>query len=221
MDLLKQKKADEILDYYKKILEEKLSMAIIEYPLKAEGVRAFCIFSDISVIVLNENDETPIKLFSLFHEIYHLLKKTSAICSIDVEHERQPRIEFHCDRFAAEFLVPTNDLIEEIKKTGVDNKGISKLSKIYGVSKQVIMLRLLKLGLVSRDRYRQFKEKFDKEKLKTKKTGRRKWDRVFFNRVGNFAAQEVSNAYRKGDITFLESAEILNLKTNYAEKIIG
>jgi len=217
VDLLKRKKANKILDYYKKVLEEKLSIAIIEYPLKAEDVRAFSIFSTISVIVLNENDEAQIKLFSLFHEICHLIKRTSGICSIEMEQQNQQDIESFCNAFAAEFLVPESDLRKEIEEVGIK---VADISETYGVSKQVVMLRLLLTGFIDRDRYNAFKRRLKEEELK-KKFGRRKWEKVFFNRVGNLAAQEVSNAYKKGDITFLESAEILNLKTKYAEKIIG
>ena len=61
---------------------------VVEYPLKAEDVRAFSLRSGLSVIVLNESDEPQVKLFSLFHEIAHLLKHGSGICSIDVSEER-------------------------------------------------------------------------------------------------------------------------------------
>jgi len=220
VDLLKSEKPEQILDYYREILEKKLSILIIEYPLKADDVRAFSLALDISIIVLNEQDGPTIKLFSLFHEVCHLLKRSSAICSIEPGDKRQPKVEFYCDSFAAEFLVPLDDLKEEILKTGVNDRGVSRLSKIYGVSKQVIMLRLLKLGYVDSNRYQRFKEKFDKEKLEKKKFGRRNWEKVYLRRVGNFAIQKVSNAYVGGDITFLESVEILDLKTKYAEKFI-
>ena len=221
VDLLKSKKPEELLSYYKKIIEEKLLVSIIEYPFKADDVRAFSIFSDISVIALNEQDEPKIKLFSLFHEICHLLKKTSSICSIEIEKQSQQEIESFCNNFAAEFLVPENDLELEIKKYSVVKEGVSNLSNTYGVSKQVIMLRLLKLNYIDSTTYVNFKEGFDKE-LEKKKSGlrRRNWDKVFFNRVGNLAIREVSNAYKKRDITFFESTRILNLKTKYVEKFI-
>jgi len=217
---LKSKKPAKILEFYKKILEEKLLILIIEYPLKADDVRAFSILSDISVIVLNEQDESQIKLFSTFHEICHLLKKSGGVCSIEVDNKQRPEVEFYCDEFAAEFLVPQDIIHMEVERVGTDNKGVADLSKIFGVSKQVIMLRLLKLGHIRLNSYRQFKERFDEEKIKKKKFGRRKWEKVYFNRAGNLAIQEVSNAYKKGDITFLESAEILNLKAKYVEKFV-
>jgi Zn-dependent peptidase ImmA (M78 family)/DNA-binding XRE family transcriptional regulator len=148
IDLLKSTQPPELLDYYKQILEEKLFISIIELPLKADDVRGFSIFSDVSMIVLNENDRYSVKLFSLFHEVFHLLKRTSGICSIEIE-QRGENIETECNLFSAEFLVPLDDLKRECKYfTTLDKDSITELYNIYGVSKQVIMLRLLRTGFI-------------------------------------------------------------------------
>jgi len=216
-------KPENILAFYKEVLEEKLIISIIEYPLKANDVRAFCISSDISVIVLNENDNTRIKLFSLFHELCHLLKRNSAICSIDIEADTEnEEVERYCDLFAAEFLVPKDSLKLEVENLGIlDWDAVSELSNLYGVSKQVIMLRLLRLGKISIEGYRKFKESLNVEMFKKKGFGRRSWDKVFQNRVGNIAIREVRNAYHKGDIAFSEAINIMDMKTKYVEKFIA
>lgn len=218
--LLKSKNPEELFGYYKQALEEKLLISIIELPLRAEDVRGFSIVSDISIIVLNEEDKPQIKLFSLFHEVYHLLKRTSGICSIDIEHEGE-NIESECDRFSADFLVPLDDLKKERSKfTQIDENAVSELSKTYEVSKQVIMLRLLWSNGIDKERYNQFKKE-GVEKLKLKMFGRRNWDKVFKNRIGNLAVREVNNAYRSGKISYSEVIGILNIKAKYTEKFVG
>lgn len=220
VEVIKNRKAEEILTVYKKILEDALTIIIIEYPLKADDVRAFSIYSDISSIVLNEDDKPSIKLFSLFHEICHLLKKTAGICSIEIE-QQEEAIESYCNLFAAEFLVPLDDFKIEVEKLGpIDEKAINQLAEIYGVSKQVIMIRLLWLGYIEKEIYNQFTKEIE-ERLRRKKYGRRNWDKVFFNRVGNLAIQEIKRAYNQGKITFYEASSILDLKTKYAEKFIA
>ncbi len=217
--LMKSQNPKATLEHYKKVLDETLAIIIIEYPLKAEDVRAFSILSDISVIVLNEDDKPPIKLFSLFHEVCHLLKKNAGICSSDLEQEKED-IEFYCNNFSAEFLVPSADLKIEVQKFGqINEKSINPLSEIYGVSKQVIMLRLLEFGYIERKKYEAFKKNRGKE-IKQKRFGRRNWDKVFLNRIGNLPLQEIRYAYNKQLITFYEASSILGLKTKYAEKLI-
>jgi len=219
VELLKSIKPEELLAHYKQVLEEKLLISIIEQPLKADDVRGFSVLSDISVIVLNEGDHPSIKLFSLFHELYHLMKKTSAICSIEVEQEGE-NIERECDLFSAEFLVPLADLKEECKRfTPLDKNAISKLSEIYGVSKQVIMIRLLWLGYITNEKYKLFKRE-GSEKLKEKKGGLRNWNKVFHNRVGNLVIKETTNFYHSGKISYSEVIDILNIKSKYVEKFV-
>lgn len=240
-ELFKNEKPGKILNYYKKLLEENLSIAVIEYPLKADDVRArthaaghgrkkekdddvraFCIPSDISIIVLNESDDARIKLFSLFHEVCHLLKRNSGICSMELEiKENNQNMEFDCNQFSAEFLVPQDDFKLEAKKFDTNQwDGISSLSDIYGVSKQVIMLRLLNLNLINQQHYAGLKSNWAQETLEKRGFGKRNWEHVYQNRVGSLAIKQVNNAYRKGDISYSEVIDILNLKTKYIEKLV-
>lgn len=147
------------------------------------------------------------------------MKKTSAICSIEVEQEGE-NIERECDLFSAEFLVPLADLKEECKRfTPLDKNAISKLSEIYGVSKQVIMIRLLWLGYITNEKYKLFKRE-GSEKLKEKKGGLRNWNKVFHNRVGNLVIKETTNFYHSGKISYSEVIDILNIKSKYVEKFV-
>jgi len=220
IELIKSQKPDELLAYYKKVLEDILTIIIVEYPLKADDVRAFSIYSDVSAIVLNEEDKSSIKLFSLFHEVCHLLKKTAGICSLEIEQQNQD-IESYCNLFAAEFLVPSDDLESEVKKFGqISDEAINQLTEMYGVSRQVIMIRLLWLRHIEKEKYEQFKKDIE-EGVKQKRFGRRNWDKVFLNRVGSLPVKEIKLAYNEGKMTFYEATSILDLKTKYAEKFIS
>ncbi len=131
IDLIKNQKPQFLLENYKNKIEEKLNLIIIEYPLKppkkgekeiSDDVRAFGIYyPDISGIVLNENDYPSVKLFSLFHEVCHILRKSSGICSLEYEVEKEFEEESYCNSFAAEFLVPATDLNKELRKFGNNN----------------------------------------------------------------------------------------------------
>lgn len=220
----KFEKPQKKLPYYKNILEDILTIVIIEYPLKADDVRAFSTSSDISAIVLNEVDKPSIKLFSLFHEVCHLLKRNAGICSLDIEEDDQG-IETYCNQFAAEFLIPSDDLKNEIKKfMRIDEEEINKLTETYGVSKQTMMIRLLRLRYIEKETYQAFKNKIDEKKIEViseqKKFGRRNWDKIYLNRIGNLSLQEVKKAYNKENITFYEASDILDLKTKCAERFI-
>jgi len=220
--LIKSKEPKEILRSYRREIERKMFVPIIEYPFKADDVRAFSIFSRVSIITLNEEDSPQVKLFSLFHEIGHLLRKSSGICSIEVEPEQKEEIESFCNKFAAEFLVPAEDLkfeIERLRLETFDFNSITKLSEIYGVSKQVIMIRLLWLGYIDREQYQEFKSEYE-EPVK-KQFGRRNWDEVFLNRASESIVNELKQAYEEGILSFADVVGILGIKAKYVEKFLS
>ncbi|MGC8581749.1 MAG: ImmA/IrrE family metallo-endopeptidase [Thermoplasmata archaeon] len=202
---------------------------MVEYPLKSEDVRAFSLNSKISIVVLNENDNDSIKLFSLFHEIAHILRGSPGLCSIDMENSNTDIKEKFCDHFAAEFLVPyddiskvlkSDDFINGLKSTDSYYKYLDVLVKRYGVSKHVMIIYLLEHGYISKEIYKNFKDKLDINKVNKIKFGRKNWEKVYLNRAGNLAIHEVSEAYKKKIISFYEVIEILDIKSKYATKFM-
>jgi Zn-dependent peptidase ImmA (M78 family) len=228
IELIKNQKPNIILNKYKEIIEDKMKFLIIEYPLKpvrseeSDDVRAFSIFySDLGGIVLNETDHPSVKLFSLFHEVCHLLKRNSGICSLEYEVENEYEEESFCNKFSAEFLVPSDDIKKEIQNYTLseeNTESIGALSKIYGVSKQVVLLRLLYLGFLTSEQY--FLLRMQLEEKEKKQFGRRNWEEVFKNRTGNLTIREVKKALGQNKISFYEALNILDVKTKYAERFL-
>jgi Zn-dependent peptidase ImmA (M78 family)/transcriptional regulator with XRE-family HTH domain len=222
LEINKSKKPDIILNTYKDLVEEKLSILVTEFPMKTDDVRAFSISTDLSTLVLNEKDSPQVKLFSLFHEICHLLKHKSGICSIDIEQKGQDKEESFCDKFAAEILVPTAALKKEMGQiTTISDERVASLAQTYGVSKQVIWLRLLWLDYIDLNRYAQYKNEIMPKTTKTRPFGKRNWEKVYYNRVGRLAMKEIASSYKKGDISYADVIDVINTNSKYADKFIA
>jgi len=206
----------EAFEFYHNLIESKFEVGILQYPLD-DDVRAFSIKGPLSVMVLNESDMYSVKVFSLFHELCHLIKGEEGICSIELDAEANDT-ERYCDEFAAEILVPTEKLVKEVGKNPSD-KVVWDVAEKYGVSKQVIMIKLLKLNYIDKERYRKFKERFKLEKKKG--YGKVDWTKRYSRRVGNLVLEEVNKAYHRGDITFFEATDILNARAKHVEKLLG
>ncbi|MEO6232133.1 MAG: ImmA/IrrE family metallo-endopeptidase [Ferruginibacter sp.] len=115
--------------------------------LDTNEFRGFVLFDEYApFIFINNNDFISAKIFTLIHEVAHVLIGKSA--SFDY-HDLQPAnnaIEEFCDAVAAEFLVPAESLLHYFKKAGKDYQA---LAQIYKVSKIVIIRRLLDLEKIS------------------------------------------------------------------------
>lgn len=78
---------------------------------------------DITFIGLNTSQRQDRQIFSIAHELYHHWTDTTlSVCHLD--DEKSELVELKANRFAAEFLLPSETLIHEI---GLKNEGKNNL----------------------------------------------------------------------------------------------
>ncbi|MBI3502006.1 MAG: ImmA/IrrE family metallo-endopeptidase [Bacteroidetes bacterium] len=217
---LVERKEEPIINYYKSLIEELFFIPVIEHSLKTSGVRAFSVYGEVCVMVLNESDMNEVKLFSLFHEFCHLLKRQDGICTVDIEKDKdnQPE-ERYCDEFAANLLMPEYRLRSELPTSAITTlKQLEELSKKFGVSKQVTLIRLKEFNIINPSRYTILKTKL--EKLKRGGFGRRNWEQTYIKRTSRLVLKHLVDSYRKGDLTYTSLSTITGIKDKYLQKLI-
>ena len=108
------------------------------------------------IIYVNNSMTQERQIFTLFHELGHLLKRTGGVdFRRDVSEEfkgRYRRDEVFCNAFAGELLVPKEALPQPGSDIPRDNE-IWEWAEEYKVSHQVILRRFLDNGLVSKNYY--------------------------------------------------------------------
>ncbi|WP_346866842.1 MULTISPECIES: ImmA/IrrE family metallo-endopeptidase [unclassified Clostridium] len=115
-------------------------------------------------IGLNTNDYYDNQIFALGHELYHYYEESSVhLCRIS--NDMQSIRELKANRFAAEFLLPTDKLEKEIK--GVNDgelqlykwkqstllRLIARLHCEYRLPYKAIVKRLLEINAIKREQY--------------------------------------------------------------------
>ena len=95
--------------YIEKI--ESLGIAVFQLSLTQDNLRGFSITDDIIPIIgiKGGGEPTTAKIFTLFHEVGHLLLNEGGFC--DLSEKTNIQIEKWCNAFAAEILIPTADLL--------------------------------------------------------------------------------------------------------------
>ena len=216
-----ESKQETVLAYYKSLIEEKFFIPVLEHPLKkASGVRAFSVFGDVSVVVLNESDSNEVRLFSLFHEFCHLLKKQDGICTVDIEKDQhnQPE-EKYCDEFAAFLLMPEQQLRSVMKGLKITTlKELGEISKLFGVSKLVTIIRMKELNIINPNQYRQLKSKL--EAVQSTGFGRRNWEQTYVKRTSRLVLNHLIDSFKRGDLTYTSLSNITGIKDKYLQKFI-
>jgi Zn-dependent peptidase ImmA (M78 family) len=138
------------------ILVFMLSGAHHQVPL-AE-VRGFALAErPLPVIVVNGKDRANGRIFTLLHELGHVLLGQTAIANTPEPDPRLPQaaqnIEAFCNRFAAAVLMPRESLLAEAlvqarggRQASWADADISTLAERYSVSREALLLRLVELG---------------------------------------------------------------------------
>lgn len=201
---------------------EKMGVMVAELRFPIEEGRAFSLFEATNpIIVLNASDAVNAKIFSMFHELGHILLHKVGICNWkeNIKDSSLQSYEVFANSFAGNFLVPNNILkqYESIVKADL-NKSLDRFSQLFKVSKQVVLRKLLITGHIDINTY-QLEEKLLKkeyEELANRpKFGRRNYASEYFNANGKTFANLVFNAYRAEIISYGDISEFLNVKAKY------
>lgn len=214
---MKEKKHYSFLNNWKKTITNKLGILIFETKgVELEEMRGLCIFHDnIPIIILNGKDTPNGRIFTLFHELTHLLLGESAICGEDMDRE----IEIFCNSVAGEFLVPNHDLLENINKSNLlSDESLKELYDSYGVSEYVILRRLLDLNKITKLEYdskTDYYNNFDASDEES--SGFYLYNMVKYN--GRPFYSLVLDAYDSGIISSLEFSKYTNLGQKQIPKL--
>lgn len=225
-------KTDDAFNNFQRKIEET-GIYVFKMRMPMEQARAFCITGDHPVIVLNLNDSKNGRIFSLFHEVSHVLLNTNDLFSdsnFANDKRRYSEVEKFCDIFAASFLVPDKDFASHI--AGIVNfnePAIANLARIYNVSNEVIARKLLEIDLISRDFFWSKKHKWDEdakrfkqkqnERLKEREGGISPGIKIIFEK-GRPYVSSVINAYEQGLISSADATNYLETKISNLPKLI-
>ncbi len=183
----------------------------------------------LPVISVNRKDSYSGRIFSMIHELCHIMLRESGLC--DLEQIQNPdskslKIEAFCNHVAGATLVPQNHILSDsiVKNhsgTDWDDFEISSLSKTFAVSREVILRRLLILGKTSREFYLEKRRDYQKvlESIPQKKSGFVPPSTNVVSATGKPYIRMVLDAFNTNRITTSDASDYLGVKLKHIEKI--
>jgi len=148
------------LEKWRGAVEEK-GIFVFKDAFGGDEIAGFCIYDpEFPVIYINNSMAKRRQIFTLFHELTHLLFKTGGVDKQNDAFVRRirgdnRRIEVLCNRFAGEFLLPKEEFNRMISGVRIDEEGIERLARRYKVSREVILRKCLDGGLVDHAYYQE------------------------------------------------------------------
>ena len=184
----------------------------------------FCIYDkDFPIIVLNNNTAQQRQLFTLCHELFHILSGDNSLVSTTDAYQE----ELAANIFASEFLVPQQSLRQYIKQNNFnsthlsDEETIKKIANHYEVSRYVIAIKLSEINVIDNILKNTYLNKFKKDAKNYKKSSRG-GNYYFTNRayLSPRYVDAVSSLYHEGKLTPTDLGKSLSMKPAIAHRFV-
>lgn len=130
----------------------------------------FCLYDDeFPIIYVNNTTAKTRQIFTLFHELAHLLFHTSGI---DTKHDgfiaqltgNNQRIEVICNRMAACLLVPEDTFDDVFAGRPPTEETAVELAQLFSVSREFVFRKFLDRGLIEPSEYDEAARRWAQEK---------------------------------------------------------
>ena len=184
----------------------------------------FCLDDpNFPIIYVNNNNAKSRQIFTLFHELAHLLMHTGGIDTWQDNYIARMtgdnrRIEVLCNLFAAEFLVPSHDFEARLAGVSINDRAIKNWASLYCVSRETILRRLFDQGRVSQQYYERKIQQWSREQ-----TGGGGGGGNYYLTKGAYLGERyietVFSHYHQGHISVEQVADYLGARTKNVPRI--
>ena len=147
---------------------EGVGVFVFKNSFKQKEISAFCLYDrEFPIIYLNNSGARTRQIFSIFHELAHILLHTNSISLFNDINLRlltphQRHIERFCNAFTAELLIPSSDFDVISTSLGtIDDDSIALLARRYTVSREAILRRLMDKHRISDEYYKDHVERWN------------------------------------------------------------
>lgn len=188
--------------------------------VKLSEMRGFSITdTPLPVVVVNNKDIPRGKIFTMFHELTHIMLRSGGLCNLS----EQQDMEVFCNMVAGAALVPQEWLLNEREVRGRGPQAdwpeavIKTLSNRYKASREVIIRRLLIAGYATQDFYLRKREEYRREAEEHTQSGGFSPPPHIktLNSAGRTFVELVLNSYRQEIITPNDASDYLHIRMKY------
>lgn len=220
-DVRAQPDVDSVLKLWRRKIEAE-GVFVFKDSFKQREISGFCLRDDqFPIIMINNSTTKTRQIFSIVHELAHLLFDRSGISRFDSSgiNELPPQdraIEAFCNSIAAEILVPAADFAAAEREWGRDPRRATDdefalLASQYHVSRSVILRRFLDQGRITQAFYLQKDREWNEQV-----TGKGGGGGDYYNTQSAYLSErylrEVVSQYARRQITKTEAADLIGVK---------
>ena len=161
--------ANEALKAWRQALQA-VGVYIFKDAFKTDEFSGFCLFDEVfPLIYVNNSSAKTRQIFTLFHELAHLLFNTSGIDTLHGDYLTKLQgdsksIEIFCNRFAAEFLLPEGAFVSAMNGQTASEATAELLASSYHVSREFVFRRFLDHNWINEVAYTEAAQRWSQQR---------------------------------------------------------
>ncbi|PPD34118.1 MAG: DNA-binding protein [Methylomonas sp.] len=204
---------------------EEAGIFVFKNSFMQKDISGFCLRDkNLPIIYVNNGTTKTRQIFSLLHELAHLLMNINGLSKFDSRYierltSEEKTIEQFCNAIAAEILIPSDDFTQQTinfpqNVDSVSDERFSEIANRYSVSREAILRRFLDQGRASQNFYEQ-KATFWADQKKTGRGG--DWYASQNVYLSHRFSSEVFTQYYRNQISMEQASDLLGIKAkNFA-----
>lgn len=207
---------------------ESLGVAVFQLSLAQDNLRGFSITDEIIPIIgiKRSGENATGKIFTLFHELGHVILNQGGLCDITLSPD-SIKIEKWCNTFAAEILMPSEELLNTalIREQAITGKkewskmDLIAVGKKFHVGPLAVLRCLLEKKLTSPTFYKEKHESWNKPGFgRAKKSEGRNIAKEAFKEKGRTYVSLAFKAFDQNRIDLKDLSDFLGVRLAYISK---
>lgn len=211
---------DEMFEIWRNSFAD-IGIYVFKEAFKDDNVGGFCLYDEMYPIIFVNNSTTKNRqIFTLFHELAHLLMKGNHIDLSDRAYveslsDNAKQVEVVCNKFAGDFLVPDFLLKDAIKDSTISERYIEQLANKFSVSQEVIARKLLDKNFITQIMYNHISEQM--KEIATQQSVNRGGGNYYYNQIAYLGKRYLGlilDKYNARMITFDQAVQYVGIKAN-------
>jgi len=218
---IKFKSHYDFYNYLRQKLEE-INVFPFQISMPLEDARGFALSDEEpEIIVVNSKDIIEARIFTLMHELGHLLLGESGIDIPEFKSENE--IEKWCNEFSSSFLLPkqiAKKIFEKNKEKLTETKTLNSLSRRYNVSKSMLAYNMVKLGFIDWGKFNEITNRF-RITIEEHISIEIPIEKRVLAEMGNKFVSLIAGNLDKKNITYSDALGYLSVKSGKLDKILS
>ncbi|MHB8104226.1 MAG: ImmA/IrrE family metallo-endopeptidase [Dehalococcoidales bacterium] len=185
---------------------------------KDRFISGFCLLHpQFPIIVINNSNSFSRQIFTLMHELGHIILKVNGITDIEdryIEYmdEKEKSLEINCNKLASEILVPS-DVFKNDIPLKFDLEIVPILAEKYSVSREVILRKFLDNDIISQEYYSSKSFEWNSDFLRGKERKGGDWYLTQLSYLGEGFTRLAFQYYHSGLLSIEQLGQHLNINS--------